>query len=188
MYHSIVHMPPRTSLGELELVVLLALVRLGEGAYGAGIREEVRRRTGRRISPGAIYPTLDRLERRGTETAADAASWLRREAGGQRPIFLWVHLYDPHAPYDAPPAFARRFPDRAYDAEVAAADWALGDLLAHVLRHEGHMIVRSADARAGISRVVLIAGAAGGAPIAPTLAGPIAAIKAKLRERQEAPK
>ena len=64
----------------------------------------------------------------------------------------------------------------------------LGDLLAHVLRHEGHMIVRSADARAGISRVVLIAGAAGGAPIAPTLAGPIAAIKAKLRERQEAPK
>ena len=65
MYHSIVHMPPRTSLGELELVVLLALVRLGEGAYGAGIREEVRRRTGRRISPGAIYPTLDRLERRG---------------------------------------------------------------------------------------------------------------------------
>jgi hypothetical protein len=63
----------------------------------------------------------------------------------------------------------------------------LDELLAHVLRHEGHMIVRSAEARAGVSRVVLIAGA-GGAPIAPTLAGPIAAIKAKLREREEAPK
>ena len=63
----------------------------------------------------------------------------------------------------------------------------LDDLLAHVLRHEGHMIVRSAEARAGVSRVVLIAGA-GGAPLAPTLAGPIAAIKAKLREREEAPK
>jgi hypothetical protein len=59
--------------------------------------------------------------------------------------------------------------------------------LAHVLRHEGHMIVRSTEARAGVSRIVLIAGAAGGAP-APVLAGPIAAIKAKLRERQEAPK
>jgi hypothetical protein len=63
----------------------------------------------------------------------------------------------------------------------------LDDLLAHVLRHEGHMIVRSTEARAGVSRIVLIAGAAGGAP-APVLAGPIAAIKAKLRERQEAPK
>ena len=63
----------------------------------------------------------------------------------------------------------------------------LDELLAHVLRHEGHMIVRSAEARAGVSRVVLIAGATGGVP-APTLAGPIAALKAKLRERVEAPK
>jgi hypothetical protein len=60
-------------------------------------------------------------------------------------------------------------------------------VLAHVLRHEGHMIVRSTEARAGVSRIVLIAGVAGVAP-APTLAGPIAAIKAKLREREEAPK
>lgn len=58
-------MPPRQSLGELELLVLLALVRLGEGAYGAAIREEIRARTGRRITPGAIYPTLDRLQQKG---------------------------------------------------------------------------------------------------------------------------
>jgi hypothetical protein len=64
----------------------------------------------------------------------------------------------------------------------------LDDLLTHVLRHEGHMIVRSTEARSGISRVMLIAGAGGGPPMAPTLAGPIAAIKAKLRERVEAPK
>ena len=64
----------------------------------------------------------------------------------------------------------------------------LAELLAQVLRHEGHIIVRSAEARAGVSRVVLIAGATGSAPMAPTLAGPIAAIKAKLREREEAPK
>lgn len=58
-------MPSRNSLGELELLVLLALLRLGKGAYGAAIRDEIYDRTGRRVTPGAIYPTLDRLERKG---------------------------------------------------------------------------------------------------------------------------
>jgi PadR family transcriptional regulator len=58
-------MPSRTGLGELELLVLLALARLEEGGYGVLIRDEIRRRTGRSITPGAIYPTLDRLERKG---------------------------------------------------------------------------------------------------------------------------
>ncbi|HUL74675.1 MAG TPA: PadR family transcriptional regulator [Vicinamibacterales bacterium] len=58
-------MPSRNSLGELELIVLLALFRLGEGAYGAAVRDEIFERTGRRVTPGAIYPTLDRLERKG---------------------------------------------------------------------------------------------------------------------------
>src|SRR5687768_13331773 len=58
-------MPPRTALGELELVVLLALLRLGDGAYGAVIRLEIQERTGRHVTPGAIYPTLDRLEKKG---------------------------------------------------------------------------------------------------------------------------
>lgn len=59
-------MPPRTgSLGELELVVLLAVLRLGDEAYGAAIRDEIRRRTGRAVTPGAVYPTLDRLEAKG---------------------------------------------------------------------------------------------------------------------------
>jgi DNA-binding PadR family transcriptional regulator len=58
-------MPSRTGLGELELVVLLALVRLGDGTYGAAIRDEIKARTGRAITPGAIYPTLDRLEAKG---------------------------------------------------------------------------------------------------------------------------
>ena len=58
-------MTTRNSLGELELVVLLALMRAGEGAYGAAIREEIAQTTGRDVTPGAIYPTLDRLEERG---------------------------------------------------------------------------------------------------------------------------
>jgi len=70
--------------------------------------------------------TLTSLERRGTEVVDRAAAWI---AGGGGPFFAWVHLYDPHAPYDAAPAFAARFPDRPYDAEVAASDWAVASLL-----------------------------------------------------------
>lgn len=60
---------PRQNLGELEQVLLLALLRLGGDAYGAAIRAEVLERTGRSITPGAIYPTLDRLKARGLLTS-----------------------------------------------------------------------------------------------------------------------
>ena len=52
-------------LGELEQLVLLAILRLGDGAYGVSIRAELAERTGRRIVPGALYTTLDRLEDKG---------------------------------------------------------------------------------------------------------------------------
>jgi hypothetical protein len=62
----------------------------------------------------------------------------------------------------------------------------LDEVLERLLRHEGHMIVRSAEARSGISLVRLIEAKGGGMP-SPSVAGPIAAIKAKLqlRERDE---
>jgi DNA-binding PadR family transcriptional regulator len=49
-------------VGEFEHFVLLALVRLGNGAYGASIRREIRERTGRDASAGTVYMTLGRLE------------------------------------------------------------------------------------------------------------------------------
>jgi len=49
-------------LGECEQLVLLALLRLGNGAYGAAIRKEIRDRTGRDLSDGTVYMTLGRLE------------------------------------------------------------------------------------------------------------------------------
>jgi PadR family transcriptional regulator PadR len=52
-------------LGSLEQLLLLALLRLGDDAYGVPIRDEIEERTGRVISPGAIYTALDRLETRG---------------------------------------------------------------------------------------------------------------------------
>ena len=66
-------------------------------------------------------------ERSGVETVAAARRWLAEAGAG--PYFCWVHLYDPHAPYQPPEPYASRFPDDPYRGEVAAADAALGALL-----------------------------------------------------------
>jgi DNA-binding PadR family transcriptional regulator len=52
-------------LGAFEQAVLLAIVRLGEGAYGRAILSEVRTRLDREVAPGAVHATLDRLESKG---------------------------------------------------------------------------------------------------------------------------
>lgn len=58
-------MADKEFLGEFEQMVLLAVLRLGEQAYGVTIRAEIENRTGREVSRGAIYITLDRLEAKG---------------------------------------------------------------------------------------------------------------------------
>jgi DNA-binding PadR family transcriptional regulator len=55
----------RSGLGGLERLVLLAVVRLGDGTYGAEVQRAIWERTGRDVTPGTIYPTLDRLEQKG---------------------------------------------------------------------------------------------------------------------------
>lgn len=63
-------------LGSLEQLVLLAVLRLGDDAYAVSVRDEIRRRTARSISRGAVYTTLDRLQRKG---------YLRSELGDPTP-------------------------------------------------------------------------------------------------------
>jgi DNA-binding PadR family transcriptional regulator len=64
-------------LGEFEQLVLLALLRLGDDAYGMAVRRELESRAARDVSIGAVYATLDRLESKGlvrakfTEASAD---------------------------------------------------------------------------------------------------------------------
>jgi DNA-binding PadR family transcriptional regulator len=53
------------NLGEFELLVLLAAMRLGKDAYGVSIRKEIETRTARVLTHGALYTTLDRLENKG---------------------------------------------------------------------------------------------------------------------------
>jgi arylsulfatase A-like enzyme/Tfp pilus assembly protein PilF len=70
-------------------------------------------------------------ERRGPETVAAARHFVAAEPG--RPWFCWVHLYEPHAPYEPPGSLAARFSNAPYKGEVAAADEALGALLEPLL-------------------------------------------------------
>jgi DNA-binding PadR family transcriptional regulator len=58
-------MPGPAYLGEFEHIVLLAVLRLGDTAYGVTVRREIEARTGRDVSIGAIYATLNRLETKG---------------------------------------------------------------------------------------------------------------------------
>jgi DNA-binding PadR family transcriptional regulator len=63
-------------MGEFEQIVLLAILRLSADAYGMRVREEIEARTGRDVSYGAVYTTLDRLERKG---------WVSHELGASTP-------------------------------------------------------------------------------------------------------
>jgi DNA-binding PadR family transcriptional regulator len=56
---------PEIYLGELEQVVLLAVLRLGDEAYAVPILEQIEAQTGRRLARGALYTALDRLEVKG---------------------------------------------------------------------------------------------------------------------------
>jgi PadR family transcriptional regulator PadR len=55
-------MPKRGYLGDFELMVLLALMRLGEDAYGVPISREIEEQSGREVALGTVYAALERLE------------------------------------------------------------------------------------------------------------------------------
>ena len=72
-------------LGDFEQLVLLGVLRLEDQAYGAAIRQEIHRRSGRDVSINAVYTTLDRLESKGL-----LRSWVGEptaQRGGRRRKF-----------------------------------------------------------------------------------------------------
>lgn len=76
------------SLGEFEHIVLLALLRLGKQAYGMRIRQEIEKRTGRKVAIGAVYATLERMQKKGY-----VSSWLGEptaERGGRAKRFFQI--------------------------------------------------------------------------------------------------
>ncbi|MEO8294127.1 MAG: helix-turn-helix transcriptional regulator [Gemmatimonadota bacterium] len=70
------------NLGEFEQLVLLALIRLEDDAYGVSVRQEIEQRTGRRVTLGTVYKTLLRLEEKELVTAHFGPP--TKERGGRR--------------------------------------------------------------------------------------------------------
>jgi choline-sulfatase len=92
-----------------------------------------------------------RLERRGMDVVNRAEKWLSSHSVG--PHFVWVHLYDPHDPYEPPPPYSQTYKDRLYDGEIAYADSALQHFLSYLKQrgwYNGALIVVVGDHGEGL--------------------------------------
>jgi len=86
------------------------------------------------------------IERRGGEVVAHALAWLT--AHPQGPLFMWVHLYDAHDPYDPPEPYKTRYAATPYNGEIAYVDSVVGTLLARLKKqglYDGALIAVMAD-------------------------------------------
>ena len=91
-------------------------------------------------------------QRRGGAVVDAASAWISRQTGDQ-PFFAWVHLYDAHAPYAAPPPFAATYRARPYDGEIAYVDACVARLVS-LLERQGRLdrtlVVAMADHGEGL--------------------------------------
>jgi arylsulfatase A-like enzyme len=82
-------------------------------------------------------------ERRAADTVDRALEWLAR-APSSDPVFLWVHLYDPHSPYDPPEPYRTLFTGAQYRGEIATMDREIGRLIdAFDARRPGIIVLAS---------------------------------------------
>ncbi len=92
-----------------------------------------------------------RVERRGMDVVQHAEKWMNAHPAG--PHFVWVHLYDPHDPYEPPPPYSQTYKDHLYDGEIAYADAALENFVAYLKklgRYENSVIVVVGDHGEGL--------------------------------------
>jgi arylsulfatase A-like enzyme/Tfp pilus assembly protein PilF len=97
----------------------------------------------RNYTPATRYQTT---ERRGEEVVKHALAWLNEHQQG--PFFLWVHLFDPHEPYDPPEPYKTKYAKALYDGEIAYTDAAVGKLLTQLKAsglYDGSLIAVTAD-------------------------------------------
>ena len=92
-----------------------------------------------------------RVERRGTDVAGRAEKWLTAHPGGAH--FVWVHLYDPHDPYEPPPPYSQTYKSHLYDGEIAYADSALANFLEYIKKrgwYENSIVIVVGDHGEGL--------------------------------------
>jgi choline-sulfatase len=86
------------------------------------------------------------VDRRAGESVAHAITWLQKTP--RRPFFFWLHLYDPHSPYDPPEPYRSEYRSHLYDGEIAYADHELGSLMAWLKKnnlYDSSLIVALSD-------------------------------------------
>jgi tetratricopeptide (TPR) repeat protein len=95
-----------------------------------------------------LVVNLQDLQRRAEEVIDDALGWIAAQAPQSlKPFFVWIHLYDPHTPYDPPARFRALLRD-PYDGEIAYADDAIGKLFGYLKEHalyDPALIVAASD-------------------------------------------
>lgn len=119
-----------------EPATLAALLKERGYATGAAVSSVVLARTtgiGRGfdfydddVEPTAISQSLGRVQRDGAETARRLSAWLPERRPG--PLFAFLHIYEPHTPYEPPEPYRSRYPS-PYDGEVARSDAIVGEFL-----------------------------------------------------------
>jgi arylsulfatase A-like enzyme/Tfp pilus assembly protein PilF len=72
------------------------------------------------------------VQRPAARVVDPAIAWITGGAGASAPFFAWIHLYDAHTPYAAPPPFGARFASRPYDGEIAYVDAQIGRVVEHL--------------------------------------------------------
>src|SRR6267378_276315 len=86
------------------------------------------------------------VDRRAEESVGHAITWLKKTS--PTPFFLWLHLYDPHNPYDPPEPYSTEYKGHLYDGEIAYADHELGKLIAWLKQsklYDSSVIVATSD-------------------------------------------
>jgi arylsulfatase A-like enzyme/Tfp pilus assembly protein PilF len=83
--------------------------------------------------PARTKSRWGRLERRGEVVVQHASAWLNAHPASPR--FVWIHLYDPHDPYEPPPPYSEIYKERLYDGEIAYADSVLAGFVSFLKKH-----------------------------------------------------
>lgn len=87
-----------------------------------------------RLTAGGTTARPAAVERRADDTVNAVLEWLSVTAAHGQPMFLWVHFFDPHAPYQPPEPFATRFKEQPYDGEIAFVDSQMARVIDEIRR------------------------------------------------------
>ncbi|MCC7475928.1 MAG: sulfatase-like hydrolase/transferase [Pirellulales bacterium] len=105
------------------------------------------------LTKGMQYSDNMFRERAAELTNEPATKWLRENAGGKKPFFMWVHYFDPHAVYMAPEPFRSEYKRNPYNGEIAYVDSQIGALLSQLKElgvRDRTLVVYTADHGEGL--------------------------------------